>query len=66
MIVLHRKTLAGAEVASLPDLSMQFVRRASHYPREKNAADANYVDKSAEKKNSKSAGHELSRFDNLV
>jgi len=31
MIVLHRKTLAGAEVASLPDLSMQFVRRASHY-----------------------------------
>ena len=32
MIVLHRKTLDGAEVASLPDLSMQFVRRASHYP----------------------------------
>lgn len=34
MIVLHRKTLDGAEVASLPDLSMQFVRRESHYRRE--------------------------------
>lgn len=31
MIVLHRKTLEGAELASLPDLSMQFARSATHY-----------------------------------
>lgn len=31
MIVLHRKTLEGAEKTSLPDRSMQFARRATHY-----------------------------------
>jgi len=35
MIVLHRKTLEGAEIGSLPDLSMQSVRRASHNRLEK-------------------------------
>ncbi len=35
MIVLHRKTLDGAEMASLPDLSMQNGRRETHYPMKK-------------------------------
>jgi hypothetical protein len=35
MIVLHRKDLGGSQKTSLPDLSMQFVRRASHYRKEK-------------------------------
>lgn len=44
MIVLHRKTLAGVEVASLPDLSMQFIHVATHYTQEKNAAEAHYAE----------------------
>lgn len=52
MIVLHRKDLGRSQKTSLPDLSMQFVRRATHYPLAKFATGGSIVRQNGGKRES--------------